>query len=55
MNSKIERPESPSFDDAGSSNDLCIRPNDIAGPHYQSTCTLHLLIDWESSNGFQPK
>ncbi|KAL9308760.1 hypothetical protein AtEden1_Chr1g0043931 [Arabidopsis thaliana] len=43
MNSEIERPESPSFDDADSSNDLCTRPNDIAGPHYQSTCTLQSL------------
>ncbi|KAL9286001.1 hypothetical protein AtEden1_Chr4g0281211 [Arabidopsis thaliana] len=43
MNSEVERPESPSFDDAGSSNDLCTRPNDIAGPHYQSTCTLQSL------------
>ncbi|OAP06578.1 hypothetical protein AXX17_AT3G36270 [Arabidopsis thaliana] len=43
MNSEIERPESPSFDNAGSTNDLCTRPNDIAGPHYQSTCTLQSL------------
>ncbi|KAL9281101.1 hypothetical protein AtEden1_Chr5g0116151 [Arabidopsis thaliana] len=43
MNSEIERPESPSFDDVGSSNNLCTRPNDIAGPHYQSTCTLQSL------------
>ncbi|CAA0270571.1 unnamed protein product [Arabidopsis thaliana] len=43
MNSEIERPESPSFDDADSSNDLYTRPNDIAGPHYQSTCTLQSL------------
>ncbi|VYS48099.1 unnamed protein product [Arabidopsis thaliana] len=27
----------------GSSNDLCTRPNDIAGPHYQTTCTLQSL------------
>ncbi|OAO94720.1 hypothetical protein AXX17_AT5G29750 [Arabidopsis thaliana] len=43
MNSEIERPESSSFDDVGSSNDLCIRPNDIASPHYQTTCTLQSL------------
>ncbi|VYS68226.1 unnamed protein product [Arabidopsis thaliana] len=43
MNSEIERPESSSFDDVGSSNDLCTRPNDIASPHYQTTCTLQSL------------
>ncbi|OAO99786.1 hypothetical protein AXX17_AT4G07530 [Arabidopsis thaliana] len=43
MNSEIERPESPSFNNFGSSNDLCTRPNDIADPHYQSTCTLQYL------------
>ncbi|VYS61918.1 unnamed protein product [Arabidopsis thaliana] len=43
MNSEIERPESPSFNNVGSSNDLCTRPNDIADPHYQSTCTLQSL------------
>ncbi|CAA0269046.1 unnamed protein product [Arabidopsis thaliana] len=43
MNSENERPESPSFEDLGSSNDLCTRPNDIAGPHYQTTCTLQSL------------
>jgi len=43
MNFEIERPESPSFDDVGSSNNLCTRSNDIAGPHYQSTCTLQSL------------
>ncbi|XP_020887771.1 meiosis-specific protein ASY2-like [Arabidopsis lyrata subsp. lyrata] len=37
-----ERPESPSFE-RGSSNDECTRPNDIAGLHYMSTCTLQSL------------
>ncbi|XP_020877151.1 meiosis-specific protein ASY2-like [Arabidopsis lyrata subsp. lyrata] len=43
MTSDSERPESPSFDDRRSSNDECTRPNDIAGPHYRSTCTLQSL------------
>jgi len=43
MNSESERPESPSFEESGSNNDICTRPNDIAGPHYQSTCTLQSL------------
>ncbi|KAG7564371.1 hypothetical protein ISN44_As10g011370 [Arabidopsis suecica] len=42
MTSDSERPESPSFE-RGSSNDECTRPNDIAGPHYMSTCTLQSL------------
>ncbi|KAL9812020.1 hypothetical protein AtNW77_Chr5g0116051 [Arabidopsis thaliana] len=33
----------PIFRKCGSSNDLCTRPNNIAGPHYQSTCTLQSL------------
>ncbi|XP_020872665.1 meiosis-specific protein ASY2-like [Arabidopsis lyrata subsp. lyrata] len=43
MTSDSERPESPSFDDRRPSNDECTRPNDIAGPHYRSTCTLQSL------------
>ena len=43
MNLDNERHESPSFDEGGSSNEICTRPNDIAGPHYQSTCTLQSL------------
>ncbi|KAG7595217.1 hypothetical protein ISN45_Aa01g039260 [Arabidopsis thaliana x Arabidopsis arenosa] len=43
MTSDSDRPESPSFDERRSSNDECTRPNDIAGPHYQSTCTLQSL------------
>ncbi|CAA0359925.1 unnamed protein product [Arabidopsis thaliana] len=43
MNPDTERPESPSFDECGYSNDICTRPNDIAGPHYMSTCTLQSL------------
>ncbi|XP_020882738.1 uncharacterized protein LOC110228864 [Arabidopsis lyrata subsp. lyrata] len=43
MTSDPERPESPSFDDRRPSNDECTRPNDIAGPHYRSTCTLQSL------------
>ncbi|KAG7588596.1 hypothetical protein ISN44_As07g009240 [Arabidopsis suecica] len=43
MNSDADRPESPSYDERGSSNDECTRPNDIAGPHYMSTCTLQSL------------
>ncbi|VYS68269.1 unnamed protein product [Arabidopsis thaliana] len=34
MNSDAERPESPSFDEGGSCNDICTRPNDIAGPNF---------------------
>ncbi|CAH8263313.1 unnamed protein product [Arabidopsis lyrata] len=43
MTSDSDRPESPSFDERRSSNDECTRPNDIAGPHYRSTCTLQSL------------
>jgi len=43
MNPDHERPESPSFDEGGSSNDFCTRLNDIAGPHYQSKCILQSL------------
>ena len=43
MNSENERPESPSFEEGGSSNDIFTQPNDIAGPHYQSICTLQSL------------
>ena len=43
MNSENERPESLSFKEGGFSNDICTRPNDIAGPHYHSTCTLQSL------------
>ncbi|CAH8279327.1 unnamed protein product [Arabidopsis lyrata] len=43
MTSDSERPESPSYDERRSSNDECTRPNDIAGPHYKSTCTLQSL------------
>ncbi|KAG7585526.1 hypothetical protein ISN45_Aa02g008840 [Arabidopsis thaliana x Arabidopsis arenosa] len=43
MTSDSERPESPSYDERRSSNDECTRPNDIAGPHYRSTCTLQSL------------
>ncbi|KAG7572609.1 hypothetical protein ISN44_As09g009690 [Arabidopsis suecica] len=43
MNSDPDRPESPTYDERGSSNDECTRPNDIAGPHYTSTCTLQSL------------
>ncbi|KAG7559676.1 hypothetical protein ISN45_Aa05g012640 [Arabidopsis thaliana x Arabidopsis arenosa] len=43
MSSDTDRPESPSFDERRSSNDECTRPNDIAGPHYRSTCTLQSL------------
>ncbi|KAG7572032.1 hypothetical protein ISN44_As09g004290 [Arabidopsis suecica] len=43
MTSDTDRPESPSFDERRSSNDECTRPNDIAGPHYRSTCTLQSL------------
>ena len=43
MNPDTERPESPSFNECGYSNDICTRPNDIAGPHYMSTCTLQCL------------
>jgi len=43
MNPDTERPESPSFDEGGSSNDICTRLNDIAGPDYTSICTLQSL------------
>ena len=43
MNPDNERPESPSFDKGGSCNDICTWPKDIAGRHYQSTCTLQSL------------
>ncbi|KAG7586481.1 hypothetical protein ISN45_Aa02g017780 [Arabidopsis thaliana x Arabidopsis arenosa] len=43
MTSDSDRPESPSFDERRSSNDECTRSNDIAGPHYRSTCTLQSL------------
>ncbi|KAL9840520.1 hypothetical protein AtNW77_Chr2g0229461 [Arabidopsis thaliana] len=43
MNPDTERPESPSFDECGYSNDICTRPNNIASPHYMSTCTLQSL------------
>jgi len=43
MNPDTERPESPSFDEGGSNNDICTRLNDIAGPHYTSICTLQSL------------
>ncbi|XP_020878635.1 meiosis-specific protein ASY2-like [Arabidopsis lyrata subsp. lyrata] len=43
MTSDSDRPESPSFDERRSSNDECTRPNDIAGPHYRTTCTLQSL------------
>ncbi|KAG7566078.1 hypothetical protein ISN44_As10g026850 [Arabidopsis suecica] len=38
-----EGPESPSYDGKRSSLDDCTRPNDIAGPHYRSTCTIQSL------------
>ncbi|XP_020879033.1 meiosis-specific protein ASY2-like [Arabidopsis lyrata subsp. lyrata] len=43
MTSDSDRPKSPSFDERRSSNDECTRPNDIAGPHYRTTCTLQSL------------
>ncbi|KAG7557106.1 hypothetical protein ISN44_As11g031050 [Arabidopsis suecica] len=43
MTSDSDRPESPSYDERRPSNDECTRPNDIAGPHYRSTCTLQSL------------
>ncbi|CAH8257090.1 unnamed protein product [Arabidopsis lyrata] len=43
MASDSDRPESPSFDERRSSNDECTRSDDIAGPHYGSTCTLQSL------------
>ncbi|KAG7588882.1 hypothetical protein ISN44_As07g012030 [Arabidopsis suecica] len=43
MNSDPDRPESPTYDEKGSSKDECTCPNDIAGPHYMSTCTLQSL------------
>ncbi|CAH8256778.1 unnamed protein product [Arabidopsis lyrata] len=43
MTSDSDRPESPSFDERRSSNDECTRSDDIAGPHYRSTCTLQSL------------
>ncbi|XP_020867339.1 meiosis-specific protein ASY2-like [Arabidopsis lyrata subsp. lyrata] len=43
MTSDSERPEYLSYDERRSSNDECTRPNDIAGPHYKSTCTLQSL------------
>ncbi|KAG7567915.1 MD-2-related lipid-recognition domain [Arabidopsis thaliana x Arabidopsis arenosa] len=39
----VIRPESPSYDEKRSSLDDCTRPNDIAGPHYRSTCTIQSL------------
>ncbi|KAG7579217.1 hypothetical protein ISN45_Aa03g033780 [Arabidopsis thaliana x Arabidopsis arenosa] len=43
MSSDSDRPESPSYDGKRSSLDDCTRPNDIAGPHYRSTCTIQSL------------
>ncbi|KAG7588581.1 hypothetical protein ISN44_As07g009090 [Arabidopsis suecica] len=43
MSSDSDRPESPSYDEKRSSLDDCTRPNDIAGPHYRSTCTIQSL------------
>ncbi|XP_020886927.1 meiosis-specific protein ASY2-like [Arabidopsis lyrata subsp. lyrata] len=43
MTSDSDRPESPSFDERRSSNDECTCSDDIAGPHYRSTCTLQSL------------
>ncbi|XP_020887418.1 meiosis-specific protein ASY2-like [Arabidopsis lyrata subsp. lyrata] len=43
MTSDSDRPEFPSFDERRSSNDECTRSDDIAGPHYRSTCTLQSL------------
>ncbi|CAH8277911.1 unnamed protein product [Arabidopsis lyrata] len=43
MTSDSKRPESPSYDERRSSNDECTCPNDIAGLHYKSTCTLQSL------------
>ncbi|KAG7552304.1 hypothetical protein ISN45_Aa06g029050 [Arabidopsis thaliana x Arabidopsis arenosa] len=43
MSSDSDRPESPSYDEKRSSLDDCTRPNDIAGPHYRSTCTIESL------------
>ncbi|KAG7548003.1 hypothetical protein ISN44_As12g032110 [Arabidopsis suecica] len=43
MTSDSDRPESPTYDEKRSSLDDCTRPNDIAGPHYRSTCTIQSL------------
>ncbi|KAG7543536.1 hypothetical protein ISN45_Aa07g034430 [Arabidopsis thaliana x Arabidopsis arenosa] len=43
MSSDSDRPESPSYDEKRSSLDDCTRPNDIAAPHYRSTCTIQSL------------